>query len=764
MKIRVPGYLRRLIGFSLLVGMLPVAILGLFSYTKSSADIQEKVNEANMQLLLQTQMTVEQSLITLQHSSVRFANSPMVNMYIDSRLTPHDFRLVDNLQTELTALSGIQTKFYNPMLISINGEWAISNDGLGPASEVISSEEIDSFVRQQGNSFWRTDTGYRSGNDRGQIRLVVKIPLNSNNPSGLLLLETSGSEINKLVLKSGRTGGFVLLDEQSHVMAAEDETLLGAEWQESRLAANISGLGTPSGFLESEVGGDQKGISFIRSGYNGWTYLSLVSIREITKESRYIGWATLIICLLTMLVTGSLSLMGSFRMYKPVRSLYNLTAPIGGKNETLRRETDEFVFISERISKLRTSEDRLTAQLNRQIEPLYEFFVVKLLQGELRSAEIEEKMEMFGYDAQWRRMCTLAVQVDTLEGTAYEEKDRDLMLFAIKNIVGELLPPEQSLRVILSGQTVFAVLGGNQNGGPAYRDHVYACAEAIQQSVKSYLKLKVSIGVSRTCGRFEELPQAGKESLEALKYRVKLGHESILFIGDMETGGGQPSYPEQLENRLLDAIKQTDTEQAHQLLNEWMEDIFKSEMRIDECHIYLVRLLTQVIGVPKNSGESLRMTDLESRSVIDKLFELTTKEEIKLWFLHTVIDPVIRLLDERRGEKYRTISETVIAMIHEEYDTDLTLESCAARLQYHPSYIWRVLRKERGINFSEYLAQHRLEVAKGWLLETDMTVTLIAEKLRYNNTQNFIRYFRKMEGTSPGKYREACKSDAANTF
>ncbi|MNG28343.1 HTH-type transcriptional regulator YesS [compost metagenome] len=64
-----------------------------------------------------------------------------------------------------------------------------------------------------------------------------------------------------------------------------------------------------------------------------------------------------------------------------------------------------------------------------------------------------------------------------------------------------------------------------------------------------------------------------------------------------------------------------------------------------------------------------------------------------------------------------------------------------------------MFRQETGINFAEYLAQYRLDIAKRWLRETNMTVTDIAEKLNYNNPANFIRYFRKMEGITPGQYR-----------
>ncbi|MBO9610453.1 MAG: helix-turn-helix transcriptional regulator [Paenibacillaceae bacterium] len=96
-------------------------------------------------------------------------------------------------------------------------------------------------------------------------------------------------------------------------------------------------------------------------------------------------------------------------------------------------------------------------------------------------------------------------------------------------------------------------------------------------------------------------------------------------------------------------------------------------------------------------------------------------------------------------------------MIESEAETNLTLETCAERLNYHPVYVSRVFRQEMGINFGEYLAKVRLGIAKLWLRETDMTIGDIAQKLHYSNAGNFIRAFKHTENVTPGKYREQSK-------
>ena len=90
---------------------------------------------------------------------------------------------------------------------------------------------------------------------------------------------------------------------------------------------------------------------------------------------------------------------------------------------------------------------------------------------------------------------------------------------------------------------------------------------------------------------------------------------------------------------------------------------------------------------------------------------------------------------------------------------DITLNECADRLNYNPSYIWKVLRTEKDTSFSDLANNEKLEMAKELLLTSDMTVVQIAETLNYSNVQNFIRFFSKYENTTPGRYRKEHKKE-----
>ncbi|HYH05002.1 MAG TPA: helix-turn-helix transcriptional regulator, partial [Bacillota bacterium] len=249
---------------------------------------------------------------------------------------------------------------------------------------------------------------------------------------------------------------------------------------------------------------------------------------------------------------------------------------------------------------------------------------------------------------------------------------------------------------------------------------------------------------------------AYKESIEALMCSIRFGEESIVHYEDVQSVKIVDStvYPKEIEEDLLQAIHYGDTEVADKLLNEFIDNITSKQLSFAEYQVCFTRLLINIIIILQDSGESLHNIFNPHMRLFDELYSLTKPGEMKKWFIRSVIHPCLECLEQRRGNQYKHILDQVIQMVQQEYDTDLSLEICAERLNYHSSYIRRVLKKEMDITFSDYLANYRLAVAKRLLRESDLSVAEIAEKLRYHNPQNFIRYFKKLEGITPGQYRE----------
>ena len=85
---------------------------------------------------------------------------------------------------------------------------------------------------------------------------------------------------------------------------------------------------------------------------------------------------------------------------------------------------------------------------------------------------------------------------------------------------------------------------------------------------------------------------------------------------------------------------------------------------------------------------------------------------------------------------------------------NLSLNECADRLNYHPNYLSKVLKREKGVTFTDIANEEKLKQAKYMLLTTEYSVGEISEKLQYNNVQNFIRFFKNHVGETPAAFRK----------
>ncbi len=88
------------------------------------------------------------------------------------------------------------------------------------------------------------------------------------------------------------------------------------------------------------------------------------------------------------------------------------------------------------------------------------------------------------------------------------------------------------------------------------------------------------------------------------------------------------------------------------------------------------------------------------------------------------------------------------------YNTVITLEDAAKQANMSPAYFSRKFKRTTGFGFKEYLSNVRLREAATLLLETNDSITDIALRCGYNDSNYFGDVFKKMKGMSPYQYRK----------
>ncbi len=66
-----------------------------------------------------------------------------------------------------------------------------------------------------------------------------------------------------------------------------------------------------------------------------------------------------------------------------------------------------------------------------------------------------------------------------------------------------------------------------------------------------------------------------------------------------------------------------------------------------------------------------------------------------------------------------------------------------------------IVRKELGISAKAFIDRVKISCARRMLLETDLSISEISDKLGFTDNNNFNRFFKRVEGIAPGLFRQS---------
>jgi AraC family transcriptional activator FtrA len=102
-----------------------------------------------------------------------------------------------------------------------------------------------------------------------------------------------------------------------------------------------------------------------------------------------------------------------------------------------------------------------------------------------------------------------------------------------------------------------------------------------------------------------------------------------------------------------------------------------------------------------------------------------------------------------------------MAWITDHLDEPLTLESVAAEAHMSSRTLARRFRAETGDSVQDWIAMRRVELARGLLEDSAMTISQIAYAAGFGSTESLRRHFRAATGTGPRDYRQTFNAKAA---
>ena len=739
--------------------MAIVMILFLIDlYGESMREEERRMEGTVSSVAFQTSRELDEKLLNIRNYYLQIMEDDEITWALENEISYSDYSHISSIM-ELLSGNGIVSDYISGYsFINMDTGWVISNKGMYPYESVINKEDVEELFDYGSDSFgrnywsWRIEetsvdmleSGWRNTVETGSLALVLKAPNSWRNMYGMVIVNINLQEL----LGSGREGGWKLavVDGEGNTVYTTDE----------RFASAGAELYAENGGEQSQAVNTGKYIiSGGRSSVLGWICYMGTEWNLAGTTSRFVMLAVSAVLILTIcMVVINL-------LYKPISALAQRVSGDGTEKERSAIWGSELVHIAEKVEGLVDSNRAMEERIGEQENELLELFILRMIRGETSAEEAEEylgRQKIWTGGGIYSAVSMILRFGEEVEGS--DAREQEICMEIAEELPGEIRSMLPVPPVYYQRSVVFFVHGEDQT---ELLDRVMEVYSSLQKYVLEQYQLNISVGVSAAAGKISEVRNAFRQSVSALndsdsgEGEGAYGKISACSFYLAEEGGRviDRRLENEYESGMHAAVLSGDKERAYQVMNDLVRYLKTERMDRGEAIMYLLQITNAVIMSAMEAGVSVHSLLTEEISVVyQRIIQFYDYEKIRRYIKKTVIDPVMVSVGAVRETKAYTIMEQIRRLI-EERKGDITMAECAEALDYHPTYIWKILKMETDKSFSDYLEEYKIDYAKKLLKETDKTVAEIASELNYTNAQNFIRFFNRVVGMTPGKYRRS---------
>ncbi len=269
-----------------------------------------------------------------------------------------------------------------------------------------------------------------------------------------------------------------------------------------------------------------------------------------------------------------------------------------------------------------------------------------------------------------------------------------------------------------------------------------------------FIGLSITMGIGKAYQDVKQLKQSVGEAYKAIDCRIVEGINRIIFWNKIEAEEKTPGLSED---------------------SSWIPQI-KKDIEILDVENFIYNL-KRIFRLPKNPYNCLKILegcrlvqgiffeyyrnaakDIDNEDFIRKQINFNMENATNINELEKgVVEPMadaMRFLAAHLEKINIKPIRMAIDFIEKNYSKPIGLEEVAGFIDLNPVYFSNIFKKETGKNFTDYLANYRMEEAKDLLKNSSKNINEIALETGYENARYFSKVFKKIVGIKPTEYRK----------
>lgn len=733
-----------------IMSVLPVLLFTCYSYYIIRVDMIDKLDLMSSRRAEKVQERIDRVLESIWESYFEILITESLNNVMTQDISYQDYSIYSDAINRLEGQIYLRDYIRGFSFINLETDWVLSNRGMYPFSEANNREEILALLEGEyhdgrliNSTKMVTGKLHHSTVDVEGVFMLFQLPVASDSSKYIVIVNLNMDAFEEFA--DDQDGYEITVLDKKHqlLMTTENatadylvkhmDTVKEESWVRlpDKRRVRISSVSTESDYFQYIVTYDNELVG--------------------EEGKRIISFAAVLIAVL--LATGMAVIFTGKSVYHPI---LKLTDRISNMIQSEKKEKDDAIrFIEDNIQ-------NMVRTIKSQKSEMVKFLMSRLLSGTIQEEEIQYCLKELKLKP-FPDYCIMALGL-SMNREWNQEMERNVLLKAV----------EEGMMQELSEMEIFASRVWNKAlmlliGAPTVPE-LYEKLGRIERFIQNYLKEngieEMQLGASQVYHSLEYTMRGSHEAMEAMKVsgleRTRRGSSKLIMYSDIAQSIRHPSfYPEAVEIRMYELVDECREKEACMTAEHFVDELYENRISGVERRYYLYRLLFVILEVLDDAGLFISEIKLSDDSdLLVSFSQLYESGDIKNFLVRQIIPDVIEKLQQFRSTHTLEVRDKVLKMIRETKG-DITLTECAEKLNYSPNYLGRLLRCENNDSFSDYVAEQKLAYARQLLEETECSVTDIARELNYANTQNFIRFFNKKEGITPGRYRQNKREEAS---
>ena len=395
--------------------------------------------------------------------------------------------------------------------------------------------------------------------------------------------------------------------------------------------------------------------------------------------------------------------------------------------------------------------EALRRRYEESLPVLRELFYTRLLDGRLKPDQIQDRAARYELELPEGIWTAVLVHVD-LPGESEEAERDELLLLSVRDFFQEHFQMEGcAVRSILYNDAVALLVYLKQ------QDQIYPLLEELERVcalTHSLLGITLTLGVGLPCGGPEELYASAEGARAALEYRVLMGGEHIIYIGDLEPDhSARLPFEEEDQRELWAAVKLGSVSQVKQVIGGLMDRVREKRLSLSQCHLFFLEMVTSLIRLARTGGAEVEDVFGPGFTGVVSINDFRSLDDLEGWLEGCCLKLWEVLGRQRSDSAWKTVERAKEFIAVHYADSDLSVESLCTHLHLSPTYFSTLFKRETGMSFTAYVTEQRMDRTAQLLRETDEKTYLIAEQTGYTDPNYFSYVFKRHFGVTPSKFR-----------